>query len=149
RRHRLLSISRKSGSASKQSNKGRRRQSSRGAPVAARGGTGGQAQPAPRSDAARRSKWADSAALSLTASRAPSVRIGPAPPGAAIASLLHQGRQAELPVGSTEWLLAVVRAVPARPQAAPARTLARSARRERLDALLRAPGLSYGTGALA
>ena len=53
-----------------------------------------------------------------------------------------------MPVGSTEWLLAVVGAVAARPQSAPARTLARSERRERLEALLRASGLSYGTGAL-
>ena len=53
-----------------------------------------------------------------------------------------------MPVGSTEWLLAVVGAVAARPQSAPARTLARSERRDRLEALLRASGLSYGTGAL-
>jgi hypothetical protein len=66
----------------------------------------------------------------------------------AIASLLHQGRQAELPVGSTEWLLAVLGAVAARPQAAPARKLAPSARRERLEVLFRASGLSYGTGTL-
>jgi hypothetical protein len=63
-------------------------------------------------------------------------------------SLLHQGRQAELPVGSTEWLLAVVGAVAARPQAAPTRNLVRSERRDRLETLLRACGLSYGTGTL-
>jgi hypothetical protein len=38
--------------------------------------------------------------------------------------------------------------VAARPQASPARKLARPERRERLEALLRASGLSYGTGAL-
>ena len=38
-------------------------------------------------------------------------------------------------------------AVAARPQPAPTRKLARSERRERLEALLRASGLSYGTGA--
>jgi hypothetical protein len=53
-----------------------------------------------------------------------------------------------LPVGSTEWLLAVVGAVAARPQVAPGRKLARRERRERLEALLRASGLSYGTGTL-
>jgi len=53
-----------------------------------------------------------------------------------------------LPVGSTEWLLAVVGAVAARPQVAPAQRLARAARRERLEAMLRASGLSYGTGAV-
>ena len=51
-----------------------------------------------------------------------------------------------MPVGSTEWLLAVVGAVAARPQVAPAHPLGRPARRERLEAMLRASGLSYGTG---
>jgi len=59
---------------------------------------------------------------------------------------LHQSRQAELPVGSGEWLLAVIGAVAARPEACPAQPLPLAARRAALEENLRASGLAYGTG---
>src|SRR3954463_3468285 len=54
----------------------------------------------------------------------------------------------ELPVGSTEWLLAVVGAVAARPQITVTRRLDAAQGRDRLETLLRTSGLSYGTGAV-
>src|SRR5215831_6532931 len=68
--------------------------------------------------------------------------------GCIIESLRHQGRQAELPVGSTEWLLAVVGAVAVRVTRGPPNRLPLRDRRERLEMMLRASGLAYGTGAV-
>ena len=65
----------------------------------------------------------------------------------AIARLLHQSRQAELPVGSGEWLLAVIGAVAARPPVGPAKKMPVRARRAALEEKLRERGLAYGTGA--
>jgi len=65
----------------------------------------------------------------------------------AIARLLHQSRQAELPVGSGEWLLAVIGAVAARPPVGPAKKMPLRARRAALEEKLRERGLAYGTGA--
>src|SRR5713101_4937772 len=68
--------------------------------------------------------------------------------GCSIESLRHQGRQAELPVGSTDWLLAVVGAVAVRVTKGPPNRLALHERRDRLEVMLRASGLAYGTGAV-
>ena len=68
--------------------------------------------------------------------------------GCNIESLRHQGRQAELPVGSTDWLLAVVGAVAVRVTKGPPNRLALHERRDRLEVMLRASGLAYGTGAV-
>jgi len=65
----------------------------------------------------------------------------------AIARLLHQSRQAELPVGSGEWLLAVIGAVAARPPGAQPKGMPLQARRAALEEKLRKRGLAYGTGA--
>jgi len=65
----------------------------------------------------------------------------------AIARLLHQSRQAELPVGSGEWLLAVIGAVAARPPGAEAKGMTLQARRAALEEKLLKRGLAYGTGA--
>ena len=65
----------------------------------------------------------------------------------AIARLLHQSRQAELPVGSGEWLLAVIGAVAARPPVGPPKRMPFQARRSALEEKLRERGLAYGTGA--
>ncbi len=65
----------------------------------------------------------------------------------AIARLLHQSRQAELPVGSGEWLLAVIGAVAARPPVGPPKRMSFQARRAALEEKLREKGLAYGTGA--
>lgn len=64
-----------------------------------------------------------------------------------MASLLHQRRQAELPPGSGEWLLAVIGAVAAEPPARPPRKQPLRARCGLLEAQLHASGLAYGTGA--
>ncbi len=64
-----------------------------------------------------------------------------------MASLLHQGRQAELPAGSGEWLLAVIGAVAAEPPVCPPQKLSLLERRAALEARLRESGLAYGTGA--
>lgn len=61
---------------------------------------------------------------------------------------MHQSRQAELPVGSGEWLLAVIGAVAAEPPDCPA--VAEDSLRARTAALeqhLNESGLAYGTGA--
>src|SRR5439155_12583749 len=65
----------------------------------------------------------------------------------AIARLLHQSRQAELPVGSGEWLLAVIGAVAAQPPVCPPQRMPLRERRAKLEEQLRASGLAYGTGA--
>src|SRR5205085_3062432 len=65
-----------------------------------------------------------------------------------IARLLHQNRQAELPVGSGEWLLAVIGAVAAQPPVCPPQKMSLRERRAALEEQLRASGLAYGTGAL-
>jgi LETM1-like protein len=70
------------------------------------------------------------------------------PAESGIESLLHQGRQAELHVGSTDWLLAVVGAVAVRVTKGPPHRLALHERRDRLETMLRASGLAYGTGAV-
>jgi hypothetical protein len=49
-------------------------------------------------------------------------------------------------VGGPEWLLAVIGAVAVRPGRAPAQALSFSERAERLESMLRASGLGYGTG---
>lgn len=67
--------------------------------------------------------------------------------GYVIARLLHQSRQAELPIGSGEWLLAVIGAVATRPPASPAKRMSLAARRAALEEKLRSRGLAYGTGA--
>jgi hypothetical protein len=64
-----------------------------------------------------------------------------------IAGLLHQSRQAELPAGSGEWLLAVIGAVAAEPLSCPPTKQHFRARRDLLEEQLRASGLAYGTGA--
>src|SRR5438128_2315259 len=64
-----------------------------------------------------------------------------------IARLMHQSRMAELPVGSGEWLLAVIGAVAAEAPASPAKRMPLRARREFLEERLHASGLAYGTGA--
>ena len=64
-----------------------------------------------------------------------------------MAGLLHQTRQAELTLGSGEWLLAVIGAVAAQPPNAPATRMALPERRQFLEDRLRASGLAYGTGA--
>ena len=51
-------------------------------------------------------------------------------------------------MGSTDWLLAVVGAVAVRVTKGPARRLALHERRDRLEVMLRASGLAYGTGAV-
>ncbi|MBS2022498.1 MAG: hypothetical protein JST92_08815, partial [Deltaproteobacteria bacterium] len=61
-----------------------------------------------------------------------------------IASLLYQSQQAELPIGSRDWLLAVVGAVIARPPPH-GRALTLDERREVLEERLRQSGLAYGT----
>jgi hypothetical protein len=60
---------------------------------------------------------------------------------------LHQSRQAELPVGSGEWLLAVIGAVAARRPVSPPQKVSLRERRLTLEEQLRAKGLAYGTGA--
>jgi len=65
----------------------------------------------------------------------------------AIARLSHQSRQAELPVGSGEWLLAVIGAVAAERPTAPVKRLPVEQRRWGLEVKLRASGMAYGTGA--
>ena len=64
-----------------------------------------------------------------------------------IARLLHQSRQAELPVGGGEWLLAVIGAVAAELPACPPQKMLLRERRAALEGQLRASGLAYGTGA--
>lgn len=66
---------------------------------------------------------------------------------AAVARLLHQSRQAELPVGSGEWLLAVIGAVAAQPPAGPLQMLALRERCKAMEERLYQTGLAYGTGA--
>ena len=61
---------------------------------------------------------------------------------------MHQNRQAELPVGSGEWLLAVIGAVAAQPPVCPPQKMSLRERRAALEEQLRASGLAYGTGAL-
>jgi hypothetical protein len=51
-------------------------------------------------------------------------------------------------VGSTDWLLAVVGAVAVRVTKGPPHRLALHERRDRLEVMLRASGLAYGTGAV-
>ena len=51
-------------------------------------------------------------------------------------------------MGSTDWLIAVVGAVAVRVTKGPSRRLALHDRRDRLEVMLRASGLSYGTGAV-
>jgi hypothetical protein len=70
------------------------------------------------------------------------------PKGSAIARLFHQGRQAELPAGSGEWLLAVIGAVAAEPPAGLPGKLPLRERRSQIEAKLESTGLAYGTGAL-
>jgi hypothetical protein len=60
---------------------------------------------------------------------------------------LHQSRQAELPLGSGEWLLAVIGAVAAQPPACPPIRQHLRERSEFLEVRLHASGLAYGTGA--
>ena len=60
---------------------------------------------------------------------------------------MHQSRQAELTVGSGEWLLAVIGAVAAQPPSAPTQKMQLRERRRFLEERLRASGLAYGTGA--
>ncbi len=60
---------------------------------------------------------------------------------------MHQSRQAELSVGSGEWLLAVIGAVAAQPPACPPTRQHFRARRDFLESRLQASGLAYGTGA--
>jgi hypothetical protein len=60
---------------------------------------------------------------------------------------LHQSRQAELPLGSGEWLLAVIGAVAAQPPACPPTRQDLQERRDFLEVRLHASGLAYGTGA--
>src|SRR3954452_24616821 len=62
--------------------------------------------------------------------------------------LSHQSRQAELPVGSGEWLVAVIGAVAAQPPACPHTRQDLEARRAFLEERLHASGLAYGTGAI-
>src|SRR5258708_26529667 len=62
-------------------------------------------------------------------------------------SPLPRGRQAELPAGSGEWLLAVIGAVAAEPPVCPPQKLSLLERRAALEARLRESGLAYGTGA--
>src|SRR5438874_5179301 len=64
-----------------------------------------------------------------------------------MARLLHQSRQAELPVGSGEWLLAVIGAVAAEPPYCPPLKQPLPARRDALERQLHESGLAYGTGA--
>lgn len=64
-----------------------------------------------------------------------------------MARLLHQSQQAELPLGSGEWLLAVIGAVAAEPPPCPPRKLPLLQRREALEKMLEEKGLAYGTGA--
>ncbi len=73
----------------------------------------------------------------------------PGVPGKPIESLLHQTRQAELPVGSRDWLMAVIGAVAAERPAPPllAGPLTTGERRSVLEATLLQSGLAYGTGA--
>lgn len=66
---------------------------------------------------------------------------------AAVARLLHQSRQAELPIDSGEWLLAVIGAVAARPPSCPPQRVTLADRRAFVEDRLRASGLAYGTGA--
>src|SRR3954471_20672454 len=64
-----------------------------------------------------------------------------------MARLLHQNQQAELTLGSGEWLLAVIGAIAAKPPDCPE---LKQPLRERSDALERQlleSGLAYGTGA--
>ena len=64
-----------------------------------------------------------------------------------MARLLHQSQQAELPVGSGEWLLAVIGAVAAEPPECPPLKQPLPARRDALEKQLHESGLAYGTGA--
>src|ERR1041384_2517058 len=66
---------------------------------------------------------------------------------AAVARLLHQSRQAELPVGSGEWLLAVIGAVAAQPPAGPLQKFTLRERCKAMEDRLYQTGLAYGTGA--
>jgi hypothetical protein len=64
-----------------------------------------------------------------------------------IARIFHQGRQAELAIGSGEWLLEVIGAVAAELQSCPPSKVPLRERRAALEAQLRESGLGYGTGA--
>src|SRR3954468_3280929 len=64
-----------------------------------------------------------------------------------MARLLHQSRQAEVPVGTGEWLLAVIGAVAAQTPACPPQPMTLRQRRVALEERLRSSGLAYGTGA--
>jgi hypothetical protein len=64
-----------------------------------------------------------------------------------MARLFHQSRQAELPTGSGEWLLAVIGAVAAQPPHCPPQKVALRQRRAALEERLLHSGLAYGTGA--
>jgi hypothetical protein len=64
-----------------------------------------------------------------------------------MASLFHQTAQAELPIGSSDWLLAVIGAVAAQPPAAPPDKLPLRERCKQLEEKLHASGHAYGTGA--
>ena len=57
-----------------------------------------------------------------------------------MARLLHQSRQAELPVGSGEWLLAVIGAVAAEPPECPPLKQPLPARRDALEKQLHESG---------
>ncbi|HEX9578341.1 MAG TPA: LETM1 domain-containing protein [Myxococcales bacterium] len=64
-----------------------------------------------------------------------------------MASLLHQTAQAQLPVGSGEWLLAVIGALAAQPPAAPPARVPLRERCKFVEEKLYDSGLAYGTGA--
>ncbi|MCA1827195.1 MAG: hypothetical protein LC689_09700 [Myxococcales bacterium] len=64
-----------------------------------------------------------------------------------MARLRHQSRQAELRVGTGEWLLAVIGAVAAEPPDCPPQKQPLRERRDALEQQLHESGLAYGTGA--
>ena len=64
-----------------------------------------------------------------------------------MARLLHQTQQTELPVGSGEWLRAVIGAIAAEPPDCPPLKQPLPARRDALETQLLESGLAYGTGA--
>jgi hypothetical protein len=64
-----------------------------------------------------------------------------------IARIFHQARQAELAVGSGEWLLEVIGAIAVETQRRAPDAMPLAARSAALEAQLRASGLEYGTAA--
>src|SRR3954454_15039120 len=64
-----------------------------------------------------------------------------------MARLLHQNQQAELTLGSGEWLLAVIGAIAAKPPDCPELKQPLPERRDALERQLLESGLAYGTGA--